>query len=197
MEKDIPINPDVVKVPVNMVVRMPAIKGLNKSDFFVAAHTIAQIEAMEKQGYARGNTIMLKDGEVFTVIEKRQFTIGNPTPRTQTYWITDKGLAIKPTRAGLKITDAEKTDSQSQESQIKEAKETPQTSIEESVGKGVRKAQIGFAVFIWIIFLLIAYKKWGQSNVWKAVIILIGVGNAFNTYKIFSQPAVQKGSLKP
>lgn len=65
------------------------------------------------------------------------------------------------------------------------------------LGKGVRKAQIGFAVVGLTIFGVLAYKYWGKSNLWKGIIVGVGAINAYNIVKTFSKPAFQEGAMKP
>jgi hypothetical protein len=190
-ETDIPKNsPELIKTPTNLVVRTGNTKG------FVDVYTIAQVEAMRDIGYASGAPTRLSEGDVVSVIEKRDYLIGTPNKSKHTYWVTTNGLAIAseyPTSSLFKITTDTKTSTVVVDIKPQQTLEESVTqSINESpIGTGIRKAQIAFAVVGWGVFAYIAYKKWGKSDLWKAGIAAFGLFGAYNTYTTFSKTVFQ------
>lgn len=63
----------------------------------------------------------------------------------------------------------------------------PETS---TIDEKARTTQIAWTVGGWALIYYIYKKYWDKSNAWKGGIIIASAYNAYNTYKIFSQPAV-------
>ena len=59
------------------------------------------------------------------------------------------------------------------------------------LGKTARKVQIGFSVVAWGVFGVLAYKFWNKSTTWKVMLSVFGAYNLYNTYKVFSKPALK------
>ena len=59
------------------------------------------------------------------------------------------------------------------------------------LGKTARKIRIGFSVVGWGVFGIVAYKFWNKSMTWKVMLSVLGAYNLYNTYKIFSKPALK------
>jgi hypothetical protein len=73
---------------------------------------------------------------------------------------------------------------------------TSNSTLEEDLnnsplGKTARKIQIGFSVVGWGVFGILAYKFWNKSMTWKVMLSVFGAYNLYNTYKIFSKPALK------
>jgi hypothetical protein len=68
------------------------------------------------------------------------------------------------------------------------------TQIFGSFEKTARNIQIGWTLAGWGIFGFLAYKFWNKSNIWKTVIVLLGISNAYNTYKAFSNKSISETS---
>lgn len=63
-----------------------------------------------------------------------------------------------------------------------------------SLEKTGRNLKIGWTIAGWAIFGFLSYKYWNKSNLWKGIILTLGVGNLYNTYKSFSKPSLSIGT---
>jgi len=150
-------------------------------------------------GIAKKNISLTKkivNGDIIKIVKKEEsdwkptMRDGKQVGKSKTFWyVTDDGYAL-----GTNILPYLFFVPQEEKKPTKSA--TSNSTLEQDLnnsdlGKTARKIQIGFSVVGWGVFGILAYKFWNKSMTWKVMLSVFGAYNLYNTYKIFSKPALK------
>ena len=124
-----------------------------------------------------GNKLITKEGYILSSFDKKSTLISPEKVSLDTISNTNNIIEKSPTSNTI--------------SNIKSNNTLEQDVNNSILGKTARKIQIGFSVVSWGVFGILAYKFWNKSTTWKVMLSVIGAYNIYNTYKIFSKPALK------
>jgi hypothetical protein len=172
-----PDNLDELKFPFKLLFHPNQADGLNDNK---NAKVYVKLVKNEK-----GDNLQTKEGDLLNLskysFDRSKVVISPEKISVDSIADTSKVAQKEPTPNSLNTSNKSNTSNKTLE---KDLNNSP-------LGKTARKVQVGFSVLAWGVFGVLAYKFWNKSTTWKVMLSVFGAYNLYNTYKVFSKPALK------